>query len=82
MAGFAASSSYENQVYVAAVNRVGIDGTNLYYSGYSSFIAADGEILFQSKDKEQIKSIDIAIDQLLDIREKLPFLKDRDEKIV
>ncbi|WCL80712.1 amidohydrolase [Saprospira sp. CCB-QB6] len=72
----------ENQVYVAAVNRVGLDGTDLYYSGFSSFIAPDGEILFQSKAVEQIKSIEINIDQLLDIRKKLPFLKDRDKKIV
>ncbi|AFC25893.1 amidohydrolase [Saprospira grandis] len=67
----------ENQAYVAAVNRVGVDGTDLYYSGYSSLIAADGKILFQLKDKEQIKNIKISIDELLAIRKGLPFLKDQ-----
>ena len=68
----------ENQCYVAAVNRVGTDGKDLYYSGHSSLIDPAGEILYQKADFEDIQQFDISLEHLKDIRTKLPFLKDRD----
>ena len=68
----------ENQCYVAAVNRVGTDGKDLYYSGYSSLIDPAGEILYQKADFEDIQQFDISLEHLKDVRTKLPFLKDRD----
>ena len=68
----------ENQCYVIAVNRVGTDGKDFYYSGHSSVIDAAGEILYQQQDLEGIKSMSIDRASLLEIRNRLPFLKDRD----
>jgi predicted amidohydrolase len=69
----------ENQCYVAAVNRVGNDGKDLYYSGYSSLIDPAGEILYQRADSEDIQQFDISLEHLKEVRTKLPFLKDRDD---
>ena len=69
----------ENQCYVAAVNRVGTDGKDLYYSGYSSLIDPAGEILYQRADSEDIQQFDISLEHLKEVRTKLPFLKDRDD---
>jgi omega-amidase len=68
----------ENQCYVAAVNRVGSDGKDLYYSGHSSLIDPTGEILYQKADAEDIQQFDISLEHLIEVRSKLPFLKDRD----
>ena len=68
----------ENQCYVAAVNRVGTDGKDLYYSGHSSLIDPTGEAIYQKADAEDIQQIDLNKEYLIEIRTKLPFLKDRD----
>lgn len=68
----------ENQCYVAAVNRVGTDGKDLYYSGHSSLIDPTGELIYQKADAEDIQQIDLNKEYLIEIRTKLPFLKDRD----
>ena len=69
----------ENQCYVAAINRVGTDGKDLYYSGHSSLIDPAGEILYQKADAEDIQQFDISLEHLKEVRTKLPFLKDRDD---
>ena len=74
-----AARAIENQCYVAAVNRVGNDGKDLYYSGYSSLIDPAGEILYQKADSEVIQQFDISLEHLKEVRTKLPFLKDRDD---
>jgi predicted amidohydrolase len=68
----------ENQCYVAAVNRVGTDGKDLYYSGHSSLIDPTGELIYQKADAEDIQQFDLNKEYLIEIRTKLPFLKDRD----
>ena len=68
----------ENQCYVAAVNRVGTDGKDLYYSGHSSLIDPAGEVIYQKADAEDIQQFDLNKEYLIEIRTKLPFLKDRD----
>jgi predicted amidohydrolase len=68
----------ENQCYVAAVNRVGTDGKDLYYSGHSSLIDPTGEAIYQKADAEDIQQFDLNKECLIEIRTKLPFLKDRD----
>lgn len=68
----------ENQCYILAVNRVGNDGNGLFYSGYSSVIDPSGEIMYQKENSEDIKTLTIEKEHLNSIREKLPFLKDRD----
>lgn len=68
----------ENQAFVFAVNRVGTDGKGLYYSGDSSVILPNGEILYQKADAEDIFRTEIKKELLTEIRQQLPFLRDRD----
>jgi omega-amidase len=68
----------ENQCFVVAVNRVGRDGKDFYYSGHSSVIDPAGEIVYQTADIEHILTVKLSLEHLRDVREKLPFLKDRD----
>jgi omega-amidase len=68
----------ENQCYVVGVNRVGTDGNDIYYSGESMVIDPMGEVLYTKKDEEDVFTITLDKKQLLEIREKLPFLKDAD----
>jgi len=68
----------ENQCYVAAVNRVGIDGNQIAYEGHSCIIAADGsyvEAPILSHATLILQTISYAL--LRDIRKSLPFLKER-----
>ena len=69
----------ENQCYVVGVNRVGLDGNALNYSGDSMVINALGETLSDLKPNEQgIETVVLNKTDLTGIREKLPFLKDSD----
>lgn len=66
----------ENQTFVAAVNRIGKDYNELLYNGHSSVIDPLGEVCISS-DTEELLQLVIKPTKLLEIREKLPFLKDR-----
>jgi predicted amidohydrolase len=69
----------ENQCYVVGVNRVGIDGNALNYSGDSMVVDSVGETLSNIKPNEQcIETIVLNRTDLAGVREKLPFLKDSD----
>jgi predicted amidohydrolase len=68
----------ENQCYVAGVNRVGIDGNALEYSGGSAVYNALGEkICFAEDFQNQVKCITLNSMNLKETRANLPFLKDR-----
>ena len=69
----------ENQCYVVGVNRVGNDGNNIYHSGDSMVIDPLGEVLYHVKDEEDIFTIALDKTHLQNIRDKFPFLKDRDD---
>lgn len=67
----------ENQCYVIGVNRVGNDGFNIEHSGDTCVVDANGDVtnwLFT----EGAHSIDIDINNINKIRDKFPFLKDKD----
>lgn len=66
----------ENQCYVIGVNRVGIDGKGLIYSGDSALITALGEEYINKPSCENILKITIKKEELDKIRRDLPFLKD------
>lgn len=66
----------ENQSFVAAVNRVGNDHNKLHYNGHSVVIDPCGEEIISS-DRDELLQLVIKQTKLLEIREKLPFLKDR-----
>ncbi len=69
----------ENQCYVIGVNRVGDDGNNIHYNGYSCVIDPMGEKLLESVNDEAVHTITLSAQRITDIRERLPFLDDRDE---
>ena len=68
----------ENQCYVVGVNRVGTDGTGLYYSGDSMVVDPLGAPLYTKANDEDVFTITLQKDSLEEVRNKLPFLKDAD----
>ena len=69
----------ENQCYVVGVNRVGVDGKNIHYSGDSMVIDPTGEILYGKNNEEDIFTVTLERSHLEDIRERFPFWKDADQ---
>ncbi len=59
----------ENQCYVAAVNRVGIDGKGTNHQGDSTIIDFKGKHLIEiAPDKEGMETLNISYKQLVDFR--------------
>jgi len=69
----------ENQTYVAGLNRVGNDGNMIYHSGDSTLIDPLGEIIYNQADMAFIKTIELSKARLNFVREKYPFLPDKDQ---
>lgn len=70
----------ENQCYTIGLNRIGKDKNNINFSGESMIIDANGEVLNSiSVNKEKTETIIITKKNLEKIRNKYPFLKDRDK---
>ena len=67
----------ENQSFVIACNRVGIDFNNINYSGGSCVINAVGTVISKESNKEELILTTIDKSNLNEIRDQLPFLKDR-----
>jgi predicted amidohydrolase len=72
----------ENQCYIIGVNRVGIDGNGLSYSGDSSIIDPWGTIIFQKSTQACIYTGDLSYDILQQSRESFPVWKDADNNII
>jgi predicted amidohydrolase len=68
----------ENQCYVAAVNRVGLDGKGIAHSGDSMVIDPLGSILATSAHEEWTHTITLERAALDAVRQQLPFLRDAD----
>lgn len=69
----------ENQSYCIGVNRVGMDGMNLVYSGNSAVIDFKGSQLFYQNDAEIIKNYTLNKLELENFRNKFPAHLDADE---
>ena len=69
----------ENQAYVAAVNRVGKDGGGYNYLGDSCLVDPMGDQIYYKSGVEDLATTTLSYDTLESIREKLPFLIDRDQ---
>lgn len=72
----------ENQCYVAGVNRVGEDANGNHYTGDSMIVDPLGKPLIHAGDKEGVFTQELNFDELKNVREKLPFLKDADPFII
>ena len=66
----------ENQCYTIGVNRVGVDGYELSYSGSTMVVDPLGEVQEILMEKEGVVAAVLEKEHLGTIREKLPFLKD------
>jgi omega-amidase len=66
----------ENQCYVAGLNRVGSDNQGLAYTGQSKLMNLLGEDLSNLSDSESVITHSISYLELIELRKKLPFLKD------
>jgi len=68
----------ENQCFVVGVNRVGLDGNEIPYTGHSMFVNSQGEIQAEIIDEEKIEIINLNDESLNITRKYMPFLNDRD----
>jgi predicted amidohydrolase len=72
----------ENQAYVAAVNRVGMDGNGFTYSGHSAVIDPRGELLFEKEHDGCTTTITLPRKSLDDYRNEFPAWLDADGDMV
>ena len=75
---FLRSRAIENQAYVMGINRTGIDGREIEYSGDSAAYDFNGNIISKSGNIESIITAVFDKDKLTKYRSKFPFLKDMD----
>ncbi len=68
----------ENQCFVIAANRVGLDFNNLYYNGQSAAYDSMGNTIVNMNDNLGYTLFTINKADLSATREKIPFLKDKD----
>ncbi|MDT0295229.1 nitrilase family protein [Mesonia ostreae] len=72
--------SIENMCYTIGVNRVGTDGNDIFYSGHSAVYDVLGDkISAQFLETECIKTITLDKKSMVEARNNLGFLRDRDE---
>ncbi|MBE7175048.1 MAG: amidohydrolase [Mucilaginibacter polytrichastri] len=69
----------ENQSYVIGLNRVGYDGNEVYYSGDSTCIDPNGNVVYYKRDEEDVYTFTISGEELQKIRRLMPFLRDADD---
>lgn len=70
----------ENQCYVAAVNRVGTDANGHGYNGDSCVIDPGWRhVLWHAEKVEAVQTVTLSAAHLADVRQRLPFLVDRDD---
>lgn len=68
----------ENQCYVVGVNRIGNDGNQVYHNGNTMIVNAMGEIIYTAADREESCTYALSMEELNEVRTRLPFLKDAD----
>jgi len=72
----------ENQAYVIGVNRVGMDGNGLEYSGDSSAIDPLGKVLFHSNGECVVQTLTLSWREIEDYRKAFPAWMDADTDII
>ncbi len=68
----------ENQCYVVGVNRTGIDGTGIHYTGSSMAVDPLGRVLAQAGANEEVLTVRLNAEMMLDYRQKFPAWQDAD----
>jgi len=73
----------ENQAYVIGVNRIGVDGRNIPYTGNSMVIDYKGNVIAELEDnKEGIINAVLNYESLIDFKNKFPAWLDADDFII
>ena len=70
--------SVENMCYTIGVNRIGFDENNFEYNGHSQAIDFLGNYVLEPQENEGVYIIDLNKEELVETRNKLGFLGDRD----
>lgn len=70
--------SIENQSFTVGLNRVGVDGKDIDYSGDSCLLDYAGGTIMDLKDKDTVETFAISIDKQNEFRKQFAFLQDRD----
>jgi len=68
----------ENMCYTIGVNRVGIDGNGLEYPGHSQAVDCFGNYLLSPQPLEEVFTVQLDKEKLVEARTRFPFLNDRD----
>jgi omega-amidase len=69
----------ENMVFTVGVNRIGLDGNGHEYNGHSQVIDYLGNEILSPQEKEGIYYVKLEKQSLLETRERLNFLEDKDD---
>ena len=72
----------ENQCYVVGVNRVGDDANGNHYTGDSMIVDPLGQPLVHAGHNEGVFTYSLRSEELQNVRERLPFLRDADPFII
>lgn len=70
--------SVENMCYTIGVNRIGLDASNFEYVGHSQAVDFLGNYILEPRVTEGVFIVELNKEKLLDTRNKLGFLNDRD----
>ena len=68
----------ENMCYTIGVNRIGTDNSNHEYVGHSQVVDFFGQYLLEPQEADAVFIVELDKAKLLETREKLAFLNDRD----
>ncbi len=71
----------ENQAYVIGVNRVGVDGNQIEYNGYSCVVDFQGNVHYQTVGQEVTQSASLSFSALKNYRDTFPAWMDRDKEV-
>ena len=69
----------ENQIYMVAVNRAGIEAGNNF--GGSMAAAPDGEIMAEAGKEETLLTLEFVLDRIKEARKEIHYLRDRRPEI-
>lgn len=74
-----AARAAENIAYVAGVNRSGIDGNHLHYTGDSAVIDMTGKRLWECSAERAVETITLSAERLQEFRQRFPMHLDADD---
>ncbi len=72
----------ENMCYTIGVNRIGADDNNHEYVGHSQVIDFLGNSILEPQENEGVFVVELDKNKMLETREKLGFLKDKDKFVI